>query len=206
MLTKEKREGNKEYFISKLKNTKRKGILNLLKFLEDTDFYRAPASSRFHNACPGGLVDHSIKVYKLLFVKNRDYKRKIPEDSVIICGLLHDISKINNYLIELKWTKSKATGNQWIQQKIYVMNKDRLDLGHGEGSVIELMKFIDLTDLEKAMIRFHMGLSLPKEQYYALNNTIRVFPQMCILITSDYEAAVLYEENNYGERLPVVEE
>jgi len=202
MLNKE----NKEYFISKLKSTKRKGIGNLLKFLEDTDFYTSPASSRFHNAFPGGLVDHSIKVYKLLFVKNRDYKRKIPEDSLIICGLLHDISKINNYPIELKWTKNKNTGNQWVQQKIYTINKDRLDLGHGEGSVIKLMKFIDLTDLEKAMIRFHMGLALPKEEYYSLSNTLRIFPEMCLIITSDYESSTIYEKNNYGERLPVVEE
>lgn len=205
MLTKEKRESNKEYFTSKLKSTKRKGILNLLKFLDNTDFYTSPASSRFHNAFPGGLLDHSIKVYRLLFVKNRDYKRNIPEDSLIICGLLHDISKINNYLIELKWAKNKDTGNQWIQQKIYTMNKDRLDLGHGEGSVIELMSFIDLTDLEKAMIRFHMGLALPKEEYYSLNNVLKTFPEICLLITSDYEASVIYEKSNYGERLPVTE-
>ena len=205
MLTKEKRERNKEYFISKLESTKRKGIPKLLKFLESTDFYKAPASSRFHNACPGGLVDHLIKVYRLLFVKNRDYKRKIPEDSLIICGLLHDISKINNYLIELKWTKNKETGNQWIQQKIYTINKNRLDLGHGESSVITLMRFIELTDFEMTAIRFHMGFSLPKEEYYSLSNSLRVFPNICLLITSDYEAATLYEQNNYGERLPVVE-
>ena len=205
MLTKEKREENKNYFIEKLKSTERKGILNLLKFLDNTDFYTSPASSKFHNAFPGGLVDHSIKVYKLLFVKNRDYKRKIPEDSLIICGLLHDISKVNNYLIELKWNKNRETDNQWIQQKLYTINKDRMDLGHGEGSVIELMQFIDLTDLEKAMIRFHMRLSLPKEQYYSLNNIIKLFPDVCMIITSDYEAATLYEQNNYGERLPVPE-
>lgn len=206
MLDKEKRDSNQEYFISKLKSTKKKGISNLLKFLESTDFYRSPASSRFHNACLGGLVDHSIKVYKLFFVKNRDYKRKIPEDTLIICGLLHDISKINSYLIEPKWTKNKNTGNQWIQQKIYTINKDRIDLGHGEGSVIELLHFIELTDLEKAMIRFHMGLALPKEQYYFLDNILRIFPEISILITSDYEASILYEQNNYGERLPIKEE
>ena len=205
MLTKEKREENKNYFIEKLKSTKRKGILDLLTFLEGTDFYMSPASSKFHNAFPGGLVDHSIKVYRLLFVKNRDYKRKIPEDSLIICGLLHDISKINNYLIELKWNKNRETDNQWIQQKLYTINRDCMDLGHGEGSVIKLMQFIDLTDLEKAMIRFHMGLSLPKEQYYSLNNIIKLFPDVCMIITSDYEAATLYEQNNYGERLPVPE-
>jgi len=205
MLTKEKREENKNYFVEKLMSIERGGILELLKFLEATDFYTSPASSRFHNSFPGGLVDHSIKVYRLLFVKNRDYNRNLPEDSLIICGLLHDISKINSYSIELKWTKSTATRNQWVQQKQYCMNTNCLDLGHGEGSVIELMRFLELTPFEKAAIRFHMGFSLPKEQYYSLNNTIKLFPDICLLMTADYESATLYEKNNYGERLPVKE-
>ncbi|MDE7349167.1 MAG: hydrolase, partial [Clostridia bacterium] len=44
-------------------NIKREGGDKLLKWLCDSDFFVAPASSKFHNAVVGGLCDHSLNVY-----------------------------------------------------------------------------------------------------------------------------------------------
>ena len=56
----------KEEFIELLRSTKREGIENLLNFLEKSDFYTAPASTRFHGNYDGGLLDHSLNVYDCL--------------------------------------------------------------------------------------------------------------------------------------------
>lgn len=45
---------NKERFIELLRSTKREGIEKLIDFLEKTDFFTAPASTRFHSSYEGG--------------------------------------------------------------------------------------------------------------------------------------------------------
>ena len=56
----------KEQFLELLKKVKREGINELIEFIEKTDFYKAPASTRFHGSYEGGLVEHSIQVYEIL--------------------------------------------------------------------------------------------------------------------------------------------
>ena len=83
----------KEVFLELLRKVNREGINELIEFIEKTDFYKAPASTRFHGSYEGGLVKHSIKVYEILKhkVENSILKIDIPEESIIIIGLLHDI-------------------------------------------------------------------------------------------------------------------
>ena len=57
---------NKERFIELLRSTKREGIEKLIDFLEKTDFFTAPASTRFHSSYEGGLLQHSLNVYDCL--------------------------------------------------------------------------------------------------------------------------------------------
>lgn len=84
----------------------RPGADKLLAWLETTDFFEAPASTRFHLSRPGGLVEHSIHVYHRLhdlFVSERQNRENEPfielsdseEETIAICGLLHDICKAN---------------------------------------------------------------------------------------------------------------
>ena len=84
----------KERFIELLRGTNREGIEELIAFLEKTDFYTAPASTKFHNCFEGGLLQHSLNVYEAL---KRLVKEEWPEDTIRIVALLHDICKINYY-------------------------------------------------------------------------------------------------------------
>ena len=81
----------KEEFIELLKSTNREGMENLLAFLEKSDFYRAPASTRFHGNFEGGLLEHSMKVYEIFKEKIKNSGLNTPEDTVKISALLHDI-------------------------------------------------------------------------------------------------------------------
>ena len=89
----------KEEFLELLRKVKREGIDDLIAFLEKSDFFKAPASTRFHGNFEGGLVEHSLKVYEILKhkVENNIKGITIPEESIIIIGLLHDICKTNFY-------------------------------------------------------------------------------------------------------------
>lgn len=50
---------------------KREGLPKLMNYIRNqTDFYRAPASTRFHLACEGGLLQHSLNVYDCLLSKS----------------------------------------------------------------------------------------------------------------------------------------
>jgi len=59
----------KEEFIKLLRTINRDGIEELIAFLEKSDFFKAPASTRFHGAHEGGLMEHSMKVYEILVHK-----------------------------------------------------------------------------------------------------------------------------------------
>lgn len=108
---------NKERFIELLRSTKREGIEKLIDFLEKTDFFTAPASTRFHMSCEGGLLQHSLNVYDCLVnlgTTTGDVQEfqaagmrldSIPQESIIIVALLHDLCKVNFYATEMRWRK-----------------------------------------------------------------------------------------------------
>ena len=73
----------KEQFIELLKSTNREGIENLLAFLEKTDFYAAPASTKYHGAYKGGLLEHSMKVYEILKEKIKNEKLDVKEQDIV---------------------------------------------------------------------------------------------------------------------------
>ena len=83
----------KEEFINLLLSTKREGIEDVIAFLEKTDFFIAPASTKFHGSYEGGLLEHSMKVYEILKekVKHLPIELEISDDTVKIIALLHDI-------------------------------------------------------------------------------------------------------------------
>ena len=81
-------------------NIKREGADKLLQWLESTDFFTCPASTRFHNNFEGGLVDHSVKVYHRLKKIVADEKIKITDEGIAVVALLHDVCKANIYKVK----------------------------------------------------------------------------------------------------------
>ena len=152
-------EENKQEFLNLMrKNIKRDGVEKLIEWIETTDFFTAPASTKFHSAFEGGLCQHSLNVYhKLLdLVKmefGKDWEKIISLETITITALLHDICKANTYKVE---TRNVKVDGEWVQQPFYTV-ADVLPYGHGEKSVYIVNAYIRLTREEALAINWHMG-------------------------------------------------
>ena len=146
--------GYKEDFITLFnEHVHREGAAELLTWLEGTDFFEAPASTRFHGACAQGLVMHSLNVYKVL--RSTFCRDEENLESVVIAALLHDVCKANYYTMSTRNVKNKDTG-RWEEVPFYSIT-DELPYGHGEKSVWLIERHMRLTVEEAMAIRWHMG-------------------------------------------------
>ena len=181
----------KEEFLKILRTVNREGIEDLIKFLESTDFFTAPASTRFHGNYAGGLVEHSMKVYEILVekVKNSSKKIEVSEDTLKIVALLHDVCKANFYKIDYRNAKN-ALG-VWEKVPYYTV-EDTIPYGHGEKSVMMITEYMKLTPEEKYSIRWHMGYTEPKENYNAIGATYTKYPIALLTHEADLEATYFY--------------
>ena len=181
----------KEQFLELLRSTNREGIEELINFLEKTDFFTAPASTRFHGNHEGGLLEHSLKVYEILKhkVENCIIPITIGEDSIILIALLHDLCKANFYKIDYRNAKN-ALG-VWEKVPYYTVD-DTIPYGHGEKSVMMATEYIKLTPEEKYSIRWHMGYSEPKEQYNTLVVAFNKYPIALLTHEADVEATTFF--------------
>lgn len=194
----------KERFINLYQNLiTRPGADKLLAWLETTDFFEAPASTRFHLSRPGGLVEHSIHVYHRLhdlYVFERQNSEnfafiemtKDEEETIAICGLLHDLCKANFYGVEMRNRKNEQ--GQWEKYPFYVVN-DQLPYGHGEKSVYIISGFMKLSREEAMAIRWHMGFSDTdfKGGGYSVGNAFEKFPLALLTHMADLQATYLDE-------------
>ena len=182
----------KEEFINLLKSTKREGIENLISFLEKTDFFTAPASTRFHGAYEGGLLEHSMKVYELLDkkIKQTYLDINIDDATIKIVALLHDICKLNFYKVDYRNAKNEL--GVWEKVPYYTI-EDTIPYGHGEKSVMMISEYIKLTSEEKYSIRWHMGFTEPKEVYGTIGQAYKKYPLALLLFEADLEATYIYD-------------
>lgn len=154
-------EENKQAFLDIVsKHIEREGIDELLDYLESSDFFTSPASTRFHGSYPGGLCEHSINVYEALVneVHNTfgdNWADSIDPESVAIVALFHDLCKVNTYESYLRNVKNEDTG-KWEQVESYRRNP-MFPLGHGEKSLFIVMNYMLLDPQEALAIRWHMG-------------------------------------------------
>lgn len=133
----------------------RDGIENLLSFVEGTDFFTAPASTRFHGAFEGGLVLHSLNVFSQLKRLCEFYECSATMESIAIVALFHDLCKADCYKIEMRWRKDE--NNKWEQYPTYKFDESFAYGGHGSKSVFLVQNFIKLEPFEAAAINCHMG-------------------------------------------------
>jgi hypothetical protein len=188
---------NKERFIAIYKDKiKREGADRLLDYLlsENSDFFTAPASTRFHGAYEGGLLEHSLNVYECLcdFVKHSRFCSKygfsFDEESLAIAALLHDVCKTNFYKTEMRNVKKNGV---WESVPYYTI-EDNLPYGHGEKSVYIISGFMRLTRDEAFAIRYHMGFS-GTEDANQVGRALEMFPLAFALCMADMEASYYIE-------------
>lgn len=176
-----------EIFSSKVT---RAGSAKLLEWLENTDFFTAPASTRYHSAVPGGLTAHSLNVYDLL---NERFGDSEDGESIAIVSLLHDVCKANFYKEATRNVKNEATG-AWEKVPYYTI-EDQFPFGHGEKSVFLVERFMKLKSAEAVAIRWHMGGfdDNAKLGGYSVSNAFQKYPIAAKLHLCDLEATYLHE-------------
>lgn len=178
-------------------NIHREGSDKLLDYLiNKSDFFTAPASTRFHNSFEGGLALHSLNVYHCLKdylsrerVQN-DYGLKYSEETIAIAALLHDICKTNVYVRDFRNVKNEQ--GQWERVPTY-RYEDKLPYGHGEKSVYMISGFMKLTRDEAMAIRWHMGFS-GTEDNNTVSSAMEKYPLILAVSTADMEASVFMEK------------
>lgn len=186
-----------EIYRSKIK---REGAENLLNYLcsEGSDFFTAPASTRFHGAYEGGLVEHTLNVYDCLcdIMKRprikETYGIEYSEESIAIAALLHDICKINFYKVSFR--NQKNAEGRWESVPYYTI-EDSLPYGHGEKSVYIASGYMRLTRDEAFAIRYHMGFS-GNEDPLNVGKALEMYPLGFFLNCADTEAAYFLEGSN----------
>ena len=195
---------DRERFISIYKDKiKRDGADAFLEWLsgDKSDFFTAPASTRYHNNCPGGLVSHSLNVYDCLcdYMSRESIKKaigyEISDESIAIAGLLHDICKVNFYKTSFRNVKDE--NGKWVSAPYYTI-EDTLPYGHGEKSVYIVSAYMKLTRDEAFAIRYHMGFS-GTEDTGNVGRALEMFPLAYATCCADMEAAFLMEGKLAGE-------
>ncbi len=190
-------ESNKQEFIRLFsENIKREGADKLLDWLAKSDFFTAPASTRFHSPVEGGLCFHSLNAYRRFVRKleseyGANWQEKVSAESAAVIGLLHDLCKVNCYKIEMRNVK---VDNVWVQ-KPYFTVEDSLPYGHGEKSVYILSGFIKLSREEAMAINWHMGGfdTRVRGGSYSLGDAFYLYPSSLLFHIADLEATYLDE-------------
>ena len=180
------------------KNITRPGADRLLSWLETTDFFTAPASTRYHGACECGLVMHSLNVYDAMM--QHFYTEGENAESYAICALLHDLCKANYYKLGTRNVKNEATG-QWEKAPFYSVD-DLFPYGHGEKSVFLIERFMKLKVEEAVAIRWHMGGfdDAARGGCFAISEAYDKYPLAVKLHIADLQATYLMEHRTSNMR------
>ena len=175
----------------------REGADKFLEYLgsKSSDFFTAPASTRYHGSYAGGLAEHSVNVYKCLKAylerqRVKDlYGMNYSDETIALVALLHDVCKINCYKAGTRNVKD----DNGVWQKVPTYNfDDQLPYGHGEKSVYIISGFMRLSREEAFAIRFHMGFS-GNEDKGSVGKAFEMFPLAFALSVADMEATYFLE-------------
>ena len=176
---------------------RREGADRLLEYLTSpaSDFFTAPASTRFHLAREGGLLEHSLNVYDCLrsYLQSdrvrEEFGLTYSEETIAIVSLLHDLCKVNVYNVGSRNVKDEH--GVWQRVPSYEF-KDELPYGHGEKSVYILSGYMRLSREEAFAIRYHMGFS-NEDDPRNVGASFEAFPLALALSIADTEATYFIE-------------
>lgn len=170
---------------------RRPGLDDLLSWLTDPkrcDFFTAPASTRYHGAYEGGLCEHSLDVwdYAQKFASACDCE--IPEESLLIASLFHDLCKVNFYGIEYR---NQKVDGEWQKVPVYTVNEKFAYGGHGSKSVFLTERFMRLEVSEAVAINCHMGYSEGGDSIRDVSKAYENCPLAWIIHVADEAATFL---------------
>ena len=208
MLTEERRLELVTRFEAELGKVERPGMGKMMGYIRQSDFYTAPASTRFHLSCRGGLLQHSLNVLDALrsvlrynptgrsweyIVAGKILLPDIPDESVTIIALLHDVCKTYFYAVSTRNAKNEQTG-QW-EKVPYFTVKDRMPLGHGAKSAMIVKQYIPLTNPEMYAIWHHMGITDGGDSL-TFGNAVDIQPIVWATHTADMMASHFMEDKD----------
>ena len=174
---------------------RREGADKLLAWLERSDFFTAPASTRYHGSYEGGLCEHSINVFDRLteLLEGLSGVKWPDAESVAIVSLLHDLCKVDVYKTEFRNRKNET--GQWEKYPVYVFD-DAFPMGHGEKSMHIVSSFMKLSGEEAMAIRWHMGFADAafKGGDRSVGNAFEKYPLAVLLHQADMLATYLDEQ------------
>lgn len=180
-------------------NITREGSQQLLNWLEKSDFFTAPASTKYHLAYEGGLCEHSINVYKNLIKLSEDTfggNAPFSMESAAIVGLLHDLCKVNFYKIE---KRNQKIDGAWQEVDFYLID-DKFPVGdHGDKSALIVQGFMKITAEEVAAINCHMGGfdTRARGGAYFISEAYKKYPLAVLLHLADMLSTYITEENYF---------
>ena len=200
-------------FEAELGKVNRPGIDKLMGYIKGSDFYTAPASTKFHLSCEGGLLQHSLNVLDALrglllfntvtgfyeYHAAEKVAAEIPAESVTLAALLHDICKTHFYTTSTRNVKNEKTG-KWEKQPYYTID-DKMPLGHGPKSAMIAKQYIELTTAEMYAIWWHMGFNGNYENDTAAGASYEKYPLALALYTADMMASRLMEGEKENKQL-----
>jgi len=153
--------------VDRVSEPRRQKIVDMLDVVGER-FCMAPASSKtdYHNCFPGGLIDHSIRVFKNLFkLVKTFYDGKYSEESIILVSLMHDLGKIG----DLEHDQYTPQESKWHKDRgmLYEFNRELQYMEHAQRSLFLLQHFgIKLTDEEYLAILLHDGVAFENNKAY----------------------------------------
>lgn len=202
--TEQERAENRERIVAALRATERRGVEDLIAYMDESGFFEAPCSTQYHLSCEGGLAQHSINVLNTIRNMNWALDAAMPDDTLVIIALLHDLGKMGmhgkpNYVEN--WVKdgrpTKAEPEQKFKRseaKPYVTNPDLLYLPHAIRSVEIANRFMRLTEEEEFAIACHDGLYGEMKYVVSGHETLLYF----LLHTSDMFCSRFLEKEEGG--------
>lgn len=187
---------NKTKFLELCSVIKREGVEDLIGWLNNSDFFTAPASTRFHGSYAGGLCEHSINVYnEMKRLLNVYPEINVSDETVAITTLFHDLCKVNNYSVEKRNRKNEQ--GQWESYDAFISNPKMNFGGHGSKSVFIIQQFIKLTVEEAVAVNCHMSAFDGDVGY--IGKAFEQFPYAWLLSAADQSATYLVEGRKEGK-------
>lgn len=184
---------NIQSFERLLRLTGKNGIEQLIQYYRNSDFYTTWASSSYHCNYKGGLLQHSLNVCDYAMRLHKEFNSTVDIQSVMFCALTHDTGKSglkgDEYYVPNTLKSGKLSGTKPIK-----INPNLRIKNHAWRSVLQLSKYVDLTEDEKVCIINHDGFYQAENRQAMLD----IFELLYIVHSADlYVARFVEPVKNY---------